>query len=127
VVHVRNGQSLPDSYPVWNASNAYVDVKITEVDSTGNHYIRNTIVIEGITSPNWNEYLEVPEREWQFFRIQVWDDDFVGGDNKMSVSETILIVQSEHSNFRHCLDDDCNSYVSYNYNMITAALTRKLM
>ena len=78
------------------------------------------MLIQGTISPNWNEFLEVPESEWQFFRIQVWDDNFVGSDDKMSVSETILIAQGEHSNFRHCLDDDCNSYVSYDYNMTTA-------
>ena len=118
VVHVKSGQSLPHSDPVWNASTPYV--KITAVDSTGNHHIKNTSVLQGTTSPNWNEYLEVPESEWHFFRIQVWDDNFVGSDDKMSVSETIVISQGEHSNFRHCLDDDCNSYVSYDYNMTTA-------
>ena len=38
VVHVKSGQSLPDSDPVWNASNSYV--KITAVDSTGNYHIK---------------------------------------------------------------------------------------
>ena len=70
-----------------------------------------------------NICMEVPEREWQFFRIQVWNDNLVGSDDKMSVSETIPIAQGEHSNLRHCLDDDCNSYVSYDYNMTTAAIT----
>ena len=73
VVHVRNGQSLRDTDPILNSPDPYV--KIVVVDSSGLQYGRATTTIIGETSPNWNEYLTVPEREWQFFRIQILDND----------------------------------------------------
>ena len=72
-MHVRNGQSLPDTDPILNSPDPYV--KIVAVDSSGLQYGRATTTIIGETSPNWNEYLTVPEREWQFFRFQVLDND----------------------------------------------------
>ena len=55
-----------------------------------------------------------------FFRMQVWDDDnfLLGGDDKMSVSETILITPGNHYNRRHCSNDACNGYVPYTYNFV---------
>ena len=118
VFFIGNGQSLPDTDPIWNAPDPYV--KITAVDSAGNHYIRKTSVKSGTTNPVWNQYLMLPGREWQFFRMQVWDDDnfLLGGDDKMTVSETILITSGNHYNRRHCSNDACNGYASYNYNFV---------
>ena len=118
VFFIGNGQSLPDTDPIWNAPDPYV--KITAVDSAGIHYIRKTSVKSGTTNPAWNQYLRLPGREWQFFRMQVWDDDnfLLGGDDKMTVSETILITPGNHYNRRHCSNDACNDYVSYNYDFV---------
>ena len=113
VVYVRSGQSLPDTN---TTPDPYV--KITAVDSSGNHHVRTTSVKNGTTNATWNEDLEVPEREWQFFRIQVWDN---GTDSKMSISETIVIGHGEQNNMKHCLDDACNGHVSYGYVMLTTA------
>ena len=129
VVHVGNGRSLPDTDPIWNAPDPYV--KITAVDSSNNHYTRTTSVKQGTTTPNWNEYLEVPEREWQFFRIQVWDDDnfLLGGDDKMTVSQTIVVAQGQHNNMKHCSNHACTGYVTFGYRMhelVSAALTVKV-
>jgi len=118
VVHVRNGQSLPDTDPIWNAFDPYV--KITAVDSTGSHYVKTTSVKPRTVNVTWNEDLEVPEHEWQFFRIQVWDNDTFP-NSKMSTSETIVIEQGEHNDIKHCLDGTCNSHVLYNYAILTAA------
>ena len=124
VVHVGNGRSLPDTDLIWSDPDPYV--KITAVDSSNNNYTRTTSVKQGTTSPNWNEYLEVPEREWQFFRIQVWDDASFG-DGKMTVSQTIVVAQGQHNNLRHCSDDRCTGYVSFGYRMYElAALTVKV-
>ena len=125
VVHVRDGRSLPDTDPIWNLPDPYI--KITAVDSSGIHHVRTTTAKQGTTSPNWNKNLELPERDWQFFRIQIWDED-VGSDDEMSVSETIVVTAGER-NFRHCSDDSCNGYVSYDYTttqLTTAALTVKV-
>ena len=129
VVHVGRGRSLPDTDPIWNAPDPYV--KITAVDSSNNRYIRTTTVKQGTTSPNWNEYLEVPEREWQFFRIQVWDDDnfLTFGDDQMTVSQTIVVAQGQHNNMRHCSNDACTGSITFGYSMyelVRAALTVKV-
>jgi len=115
VVHVKNGQSLP-----YNNTVPDLYIKITAVDSSGSHHVCTTSVKQGTTSPTWNEDLEVPEREWQFFRIQVWDNS-TSPDGKMSTSETIVIKQGEHNDIKHCLDDVCNGHVLYDYTMLTTA------
>ena len=129
VVHIRNAHSLPDTDPLWNSPDPYV--RITAVDSSGVQYVRDTSVKEGTTSPNWNEFLKLPEREWQFFRIKLWDDDdlLTFDDDPMSVSETIVPSLGDHRNIRHCSDGSCNGYVSYDYSiyqLISAALTVKV-
>ena len=129
VIHIRNGQSLPDTDPWLNDPDPYV--RITAVDSSGNQYVRDTTVQSGTTSPNWNQYISLPEHEWQFFRIAIWDDDdfLTFGDDWMSVSETIVPSQGEHPNNRHCSDDNCNGYVTYDYSvhtLTTALLTVKV-
>ena len=129
VVHVGRGRSLPNTDSIWSASDPYV--KITAVDSSNNRYIRTTTVKQGTTSPNWNEYLEVPEREWQFFRIQVWDDDnfLTFGDDQMTVSQTIVVARGQHNNMRHCSNDACTGSITFGYSMhelVSAALTVKI-
>ena len=125
VIHIKSGCSLPDTDPALNSPDPYV--KITAVDSSGVQYTRDTSVKLGTTDPNWNEFLKLPEREWQFFRIKLWDDDdfLTFGDDEMSVSETIVPSLGEHSNIRHCADtSSCSGYVSYDYTMyqLTSAL-----
>lgn len=122
IVHVRNARSLPDTDPPLNSPDPYV--RITAVDSAGRQYVRDTSVIDGTISPNWNEYISLPEQEWQFFRIQIWDDDFflTGYDDQMSTSNTIVPTQGEHTSLRHCSDDSCNGYVTYDYSI--PSLTR---
>ena len=118
VLYVRNGRSLPDTDPWLNNPDPYV--KITAVDSSGTRYVNKTTVQSGTTSPNWNQYISLPEREWQFFRIAIWDDDdfLAFQDDWMSVSETIVPSQGEHPNNRHCSDDNCNGYVMYDYSIL---------
>ena len=117
VVHVRKARSLPDTDPWLNDPDPYVI--ITAVDSSGNKYDRDTSVLAGTTSPNWDEYISFPEREWQFFRVQIWDDDdlFTFYDDQMSTSETIIPTQGEHTGIRHCSDDNCNGYLTYDYSI----------
>ena len=108
-IHIKSGRSLPVTAP---------DVGITAVDSSGVQYIRNTSVKLGTTSPNWNEFLKLPKREWQFFRMKLWD----GGD-EISVSETIVPSLGKHENIRHCADSSCTGYVSYDYQLTSASLS----
>ena len=113
-VRVKIGRNLPDTDPWHNSPDPYI--KITAVDSYGSKYIKNTRVISGTTNPNWNEELVFYDFEWKFFRIQAWDSDsfFTGGDDKMSVSETIVISGGEHQNTLHCIDN-CFGFVGFDY------------
>ena len=115
-VHIRNGQSLPDTDPAGDTSDPYV--KITAVDSSGAKHIRSTIVKSDTTSPNWKEGLNFPNREWQFFRMQVWDD-VSDDDDEMSISETVVVTPGAHTNLRHNsrLDSSANGYVSFDYTL----------
>ena len=115
-VHIRNGQSLPDTDPAGDTSDPYV--KITAVDSSGIKHTRSTTMKSDTTSPNWNENLNFSNREWQFFRIQVWDDDG-SVDDEMSISETVVVTPGAYTNLRHNsrLDSSTNGYVSFDYTL----------
>ena len=87
-----------------------------------------TTTIIGETSPNWNEYLTVPEWEWQFFRIQVLDNDDFFTLEPMSISETIVITSGEHNGLKHYsrLNYYSHGFVSFDYSLyqpIPATLT----
>ena len=124
-VHIRNGQSLPDTDPAGDSPDPYV--VITAVDSSGARYIRFTTVKSGTTSPEWNEDLKLPNREWQFFRIQVLDDDSsyfaldftFGVGDPMSISETVVVTSGVHTNLRHYsrLGFFTDGYVSFDYTL----------
>lgn len=126
IVNIINGQSLPDTDPILNSPNPYVT--IIAVDSSGMKYNRATAVQNGALSPAWNEYLTFPERDWQFFRIQTWDDDGLFVLDPMSVSETIVVTPGEHNGLKHYswLNSFSFGFVSFDYSLhqpIAATLT----
>lgn len=95
---------------------------------------RATAVQNAALSPVWNEYLSmtVPEQEWQFFRIQIWDDDglFIKFLDPISVSETIVVTPGEHKGLLEALllakGSFSFSFVSFDYSLhqpIPATLT----
>lgn len=75
IVHIKNGQSLPNTDSILGLGRPDPYVQITAVDSSGVKHNRYTSIKSDDTFPHWNEYLILPELEWQFFRIQVWDLD----------------------------------------------------
>ena len=116
VVYIRSGQSLPDTSDSFRSfPDPYI--KLTAIDSSGTKYTGTTAVRSG-TSPEWNENLNFPNREWQFFRIQVWDDE-AGADDEMSISETVTVTHGAHNDLRHYsrLDSSTNGYVLYDYTL----------
>ena len=113
IVHIGNGKSLPDT----GNPNPYV--QITAMDSSGIKHYRLTTTKNDHTLPHWNEYLILPELEWQFFRIQIGDHDSIFTRVEMSVSETILISPGEHNGLKHYsnLDSHSSGFVSFDYSL----------
>lgn len=121
---VRRGTSLPDTDPVLNDPDPYV--KFTSIDSDKNQYVRQTSVISGTTNPEWNEWILLVEKEWQFFRISVFDDDsfLTFEDDPMTISETIVTKIGQHLNLRHCEDSNCHGYVTFDYHLLSLHTAR---
>ena len=115
-VRVKYGRGLKDLDGFWDSSDPYVI--ITAVDGSGRKHVRQTSTESDTLNPRWYENLEFPEREWQFFRIIVWDEDVIW-DDQMSMSETVVISTGSHYNQKHCHDTLCNGYVYYDYSIST--------
>ena len=114
-IYVRYALNLPDTDGWLNKPDPYV--KITAVDHNGVHVIRTSSTKQGTQSPSWNEWLTLGGREWQFFRIRVWDNDFFF-DDEVTMSETVPITAGYHSFKQHCIDSSCNGYLRYDYDLI---------
>ena len=118
-VRVKFGRGLNKTDGIWNLPDPYV--KITAVDGSGRKHTDQTSTKSGTLKPICYENLEFPKREWQFFRIRVWDDDWIF-DDQMSMSETVVIRSAwsgSHSNLKHCHDTLCKGYVYYDYSIFS--------
>ena len=119
-VRIRNGQSLPSIIINLDGDipDPYHSVQITAVDSSGTEHIQSTIRTHDEASPTWNENLEFPNLEWQFFRIQIWGYD-IFGDRELSISETVVVSPGAHINLKHYsrLDSSDNGYVNFDYSI----------
>jgi len=114
--YVRYGINLPDTDPIWNDPDVYI--RIRAISKYGFTYTRTTSIVTA-TSPGFYETLDFGNNEWQFFRIQVWDDDgaFTGDDDAMSQSETITIASGPHAWNKHCGLDGCGGYIWFDYTL----------
>lgn len=120
IVHIKSGESLPNTDSILGLGKPDPYVKVIAVDSSGVKHNQYTSIKSDDTLPDWNEYLILPELEWQFFRIQIWDvdlDSFLS--DEMSISETILITSGEHSGLKHYsrLDSYTSGFVSFDYSL----------
>ena len=114
----RYGRSLRDTDFL---SNPDPYIKFTAVDSSGYQYTRTSSVKSGTRNPSWNEWVPVSDRDWYFFRMQVWDDDnfLAGADDKMTLSETFLVESGQHFSLKHCENTACNGYVIFDYRLLS--------
>ena len=124
VFRARYGCSLRDT-DSWLADDPEPYIKFTAVDSSGGHYSRNSSVKSNTRNPSWNEWVPVSDREWYFFRIQVWDEDY-GSDDMMTFSETFIVENGNHYAVKHCENTACNGYVVFDYRLITLIKRGKL-
>ena len=118
-IYIRNGVNLEDTDNVFTGNpDAYVTVKA--ISSTGIESNRKTSYKQGTRYPTWNEWLLFSDKQWQFFRIRVWDNDISSGDDPMGMSETILLLnQSRNSTQqKHCTNTACDRYILFDYNIM---------
>ena len=123
---VKRGTTLEDTDPVNNDPDPYV--KLISVDSEGNKHTRRTSIISDTVNPVWNEWIFLTEREWQYFRISVWDDDnfLTFRDDEISISQTIAAEAGQHPDLKHCENTRCRGFVTFDYNIISVPHTGRL-
>ena len=118
VLNIRYGKNLQDIDIVAGDPDPYVEVKA--ITSNGVEYTKKTLPKQGTQNPTWNEQLVFSIKEWQFFRIRVWDNDLFF-DDPMGMSETVPLhyVASFTTRYRtYCTNTDCDRYISYSYRLV---------
>lgn len=123
ILNVERGINLPSTTEnFFGAPDPYV--KITAVDSDGIKVTRKTTTKDDTTQPVWKEVIYFKEKEWQFVKIRVWDEDgfLNGNDDIMSMSQTVVLKSGDHT-IIHCVGE-CYRYVKLNYNLLTLITAR---
>ena len=101
-------------------------VKIKAISSTGSEYTKQTSHKQGTQNPTWNKELFLGYREWQFFRISVWDNDIIGDDDPMGMSVTVpLLNQPRTARYKkYCTSTACDRYIWYDYELLPVTTGR---
>ena len=107
MVYIRQGQNI-----VEDASSSNLYVKVKAISSDGSEYIMQTSAKQGTANPTWNEELFFRDREWQFFRIQVWNS-YTSTSVGMSVTVPLLGQASDRR--KYCANTACNSFIRFDY------------
>ena len=119
----KYGHNLRDTDGAWFGDpDPYIE--FTSIDLNKNRIKQRSSDKPETRNPIWNEWVPVREREWNSFRVRVWDDDsFPGfpayGDDSMSVSETFLVEPGHHYNLKHCNSPACSGYILFDYHLLT--------
>ena len=119
ILDIRYGRNLEDT-DSWLSGDPDPYVEIKAITSNGDRYIKKTSHKQGTRNPTWNEKLVFSIKEWQFFRIRVWDNDLFF-DDPMGMSETVPLhyVASFTTRYRtYCTNTDCDRYISYSYRLV---------
>ena len=114
VFYIRNGVNLKDTDIIFNDPDPYLSVKV--IDEYGNEYSHKTDSKSNTQYPTWNEMFIFSDRSWQFFRMRVWDDDWLT-DDPMSMQRTFPLYRKGIKEI-YCTDIDCDQYVRYDYWLI---------
>ena len=100
-------------------------VVVTAHDKEGNRKTKSTRILNGTTSPRWNQDLEFGKGTWDYFTIQAFDED-PGSDDELSSLKTVhLGGPADHENPRPWFHDcygpgDRGCTLTYKYNFIKA-------
>ena len=116
-VKIRYARNLPDTDPIWNDPDPYVNVSVIKPD--GNEYSKKTDTKRGTRNPTWNTLLDMRNGgcEWVGFKVQIWDDD-ISFDDRMSDQIHIYAMSGYHSNIKICASNSCSGYLYIDYDLI---------
>ena len=124
VLYIRHGVNLENT-DVFSDPDPYV--KVRAIDSNGHEVVRTTARKQGTEDPTWNENLAFGDRDWQFFRISVWNSDVISDDPiGMSVTVPLLNQPSAASWQKYCTNTLCNRYIMYDYDLLPPVTTGRL-
>ena len=120
VLEIRNGINLEDTDTGLLEGNPDPYVEVKAITSNGDRYIKKTSHKQGTRNPTWNEKLVFSINEWQFFRIRVWDSDYLDDDDSMGMSVTFPLQRASFTtrSRRYCANTGCNRYILYNYQLL---------
>ena len=124
-LYIRYGRNLEDTDTNIFTGDPDPYVKIKAISSTGSEYTKQTSHKQGTQNPTWNKELFLGNREWQFFRISVWDSD-VGDDDPMGMSVTVpLLNQPRTARYKkYCTNTTCDRYIWYDYELLPVTTGR---
>ena len=110
IIKVRNGVNLPDTDLWLNSPDLYV--KITAVHTL--MVTRQTSEKSGTQNLTWNELLDFGIHQWKYFRVRIWDKDFL--TFPMSNSESIALTSiGSRKNVKHCTNPSCSGHLWLDY------------
>ena len=119
MLYIRNGVNLEDTDGFFGDPDPYV--KVRAIDSNGQEVIRTTSHKQGTENPTWNTKMFFSDRHWQYFRISVWDSDFLSSDEAMGMSVTVPLLNQPNAatRQRYCTNTACNRYIWYDYKLLS--------
>ena len=107
-VMIRSASNLPDTDPIWNDPDPYVQVKATKSDLQ--RTTRTTSVKRGTRNPTWNTWLTMSGCAFlNYLTVQVFDDD-IFFDDEMSSVQKFTFSAGRHSNMRHRVTSSSSLY-----------------
>ena len=113
-IKVRYARNLPDTDPWLNAPDPYV--RITAIHSSTSTVTRDTSVKMGTQNPTWNEFLGFGVHRWKYFYVQIWDYDFLFGDDRMSELQSFAPAAIGSRQYvKHCTTPSCSGYLWLDY------------
>jgi len=119
LIQVKLGVNLTSV--VGKKTNLYILVRA--VDSKGKPHFEQTALKRSTTNPIWNEMLFFGERNWQFFRIRLWNYDKTN-DEFLSMSQTVPVLSGHHEDIKHCENSICKGFVMFDYTLHARVSTK---
>jgi Ca2+-dependent lipid-binding protein len=88
---IRSASNLPDTDPIWDDPDPYVQVKATKSDLQ--RTTRTTSVKSGTRNPTWNTWLTMSGCAFlNYLTVQVFDDDIFFDDEMSSVQKFNMLL-----------------------------------
>ena len=113
LVTAKNGVNLPNTdIPAYRVSDPYI--RFTATNHDGSTTTKTTSTERDTIDPNWDDKIDFGINTWKSLTVQVFDSD-IGQDDALSSPQTFSISKGSHMSIKHCADDDCKGYVTFDY------------